>query len=293
VQHAYTAILVIAAAVHVLAADYLGEVQQWRKEREQRLAAPYGWLSLSGLFWLNEGNNRLGSSSGNEVRLPRGFGDNLGAFVRTGERVEFRPGPSSGQVHINGKHATASELRTDKAGQPDEIAIGRLRLQLIDRGGRIGVRLRDPESEFRKNFRGLNWYPVQARYAIKANFKPYSKPRVMTFEAQAGGPQQMTSPGYVEFQLNKRDLRLTPVQEGDELFFIFRDKTSGKTTYPAARFLYSKMPENGTVLLDFNKAYNPPCVFTPYSTCPLPPPENRLPVEVEAGEKLPPSYDSR
>jgi uncharacterized protein (DUF1684 family) len=290
VTRALTAIFLLSATAAMPRADrYLQEIQNWRSLRQERLTAPYGWLSLSGLSWLKQGANQVGFGNGNEVQLPPGFDANAGVFVRTENAVEFRPGRAS-NVAVNGKPAPAvTRLKTDKTGAPDEIAIGRLRLQVIERGDQMGVRLRDPESTFRKKFAGLRWYPPDPKYAVDARFVPYPKPRVMTFDAQAGGKQQMTSPGYVEFQLNGQKLRLTPVQEGNELFFIFRDRTAGRTTYPAARFLYTEMPKNGTVRLDFNRAYNPPCVFTPYSTCPLPPPENRLGIALEAGEMMPPS----
>jgi uncharacterized protein len=148
----------------------------------------------------------------------------------------------------------------------------------------LGVRIKDPESDARRNFKGLHWYPVRPEWKVRARL--VSAPKKIAFEAQAGGKQEMTSPGYVEWEHEGNKLRLTPVTEGDQLWFIFRDKTAGVTTYPAARFLYADAAKDGIVTVDFNRAYNPPCVFTPYATCPLPPPENRLNISVEAGEKM-------
>jgi hypothetical protein len=180
-------------------------------------------------------------------------------------------------------------LKTDKAGGPDIFEIGRLKLHVIERGSKLGVRIRDKESPARLSFRGLRWFPVREAWKVRARFIP--QPREMVFDAQAGDRQHMSSPGYVEWERNGRKFRLTPVIDAGQLWFIFRDKTAGKTTYGAARFLYADLPEDGWVTLDFNKAYNPPCVFTPYATCPLPPPENRLDIAVHAGELMYPGND--
>ena len=149
--------------------------------------------------------------------------------------------------------------------------------------------MKDPRSAARVHFRGLQWFPVKDEWKVRARFVP--QPKKMLFDAQAGDRQEYMSPGYVEWERNGQTLRLTPVTEDNQLFFVFRDATSGKSTYAAARFLDTDPPKDGFVVLDFNKAYNPPCVFTPYATCPLPPPENRLKVAVEAGERMYSGHD--
>ncbi|HYO81157.1 MAG TPA: DUF1684 domain-containing protein [Bryobacteraceae bacterium] len=267
------ALLMVAATD----ASYVEDVEQWRQDREARLRAPYGWLSLAGLSWLKEGPNVAGSGAGVSVELPAGTPGISGTFHRQGHRVTWQP-----------RGGEPRPMRTDKNGEPDVVQIGNVQLTIIERGARLGVRVRDPQSTFRRGFKGLIWYPVDRRWRVRARFVPLK--RSIRFAVQAGDPQVMDSPGYVEWTSGGRRLRLTPVLEGQQLWWVFRDRTSGRTTYPAARFLYSDMPKDGFVELDFNKSYNPPCVFTPYATCPLPPPENRLPVSIEAGEKIPPGH---
>lgn len=257
--------------------SYMGDVERWRAEREQRLRAPDGWLTLIGLFWLEEGENTVGSAETARVKLPAELAARAGVIRKRGARLVWKP--------VEGP---ARAIRTDKSGNPDIISLGRLRLYVIERGTTFGVRIKDDQSKARRTFTHLKWYPVREDWLIRARF--VSAPRKMLFGAQAGDKQPVKSPGYVTWTKDGRTLRLTPVLEENQLFFVFRDTTAGKTTYPAGRFLYSDLPHNGVVTLDFNKAYNPPCVFTPFATCPLPPPENHLPVAVEAGEQ---DYHSR
>ena len=262
---------VLLAAMLLPADDYQAEVERWRAQRQVRLRMPDGWLSLIGLFWLKEGPNPAGSKENSAIQLPPGLPERAGTFVKSAKTVTWQPADNSAK-------------RTLRPDSTDVVKIGRVTLSLINRSGRLAIRVRDPESPARRNFKGLDWFPVDPAWRIQGRFVPAPKP--VTFAATAGGPQKRQSPGYVEFRYKGQKLRLTPVTEDNELFWVFRDRTAGKTTYPAARFLYTDPPRNGVVILDFNKAYNPPCVFTPYATCPLPPPENRLPIEIEAGEKL-------
>jgi hypothetical protein len=178
---------------------------------------------------------------------------------------------------------TTRALRTDTDSSPDIVTLGSLTMFVIERGGRYGIRLKDRNSRFRKEFTGLDYFPLDESYRVQARFVP--EPRKIPVLNILGQTEEMPSPGHVEFELAGRTLRLTPVQDSpDKLFFIFRDLTSGRETYGSGRFLYTNMPKAGRVELDFNKAYNPPCAFTPFATCPLPPKENRLPVRLAAGE---------
>jgi uncharacterized protein len=265
------AALLLLALQLAAAPGYVAEVAQWRAAREEGLRAPDGWLSLTGLFWLQEGANPAGSDEASRVRLPDGLPARAGVIEKDGSRLLWRP-----------EGGASKPLKTDKSGSPDVIQIGRIRLHVIERGTKFGVRMKDPETEARRTFTGLKWFPIREAWRIRARF--VAAPKEMLFDAQAGDKQAMTSPGYVEWEKDGRTLRLTPVLEEGQLFFVFRDTTAGRSTYPAGRFLYADLPKDGFVTVDFNKAYNPPCVFTPYATCPLPPPENRLPVAVEAGE---------
>jgi uncharacterized protein (DUF1684 family) len=271
----------------MIAADaaFESEILSWRKDREARLKAPDGWLSLAGLFWLKTGRTEAGSSPSAAIQLPKRAPARAGWFTLEGEQVSFSAAPGT-TVTINGKPQSTGRLQDDSRGKPDIVEIAGLKLYVIRRGKRLGIRLKDEQSEYRRNFQGLQWYPPRREWLIQARLIPYPQPRKMLFNSQTGDKHEYTSPGYAEFEVGGRKYRLSPVNDEGKLFFIFRDKTAGKTTYPAARYLYTELPVNGRVTLDFNKAYNPPCVFTPFATCPLPPPENRLPIEINAGELM-------
>jgi uncharacterized protein (DUF1684 family) len=178
-----------------------------------------------------------------------------------------------------------AELKPDVPGPADLIKAGTRTMLVIERSGRYGIRVRDTESRYRKGFRGLQWFPVKPEYRVSARLEPYASPLSVSIPTILGVDEVMTSPGLLHFGLQGKQLRLRPVLSGGRLFLIFKDTTAGKSTYPAGRFLYADLPKGGqAVELDFNKAYNPPCAFTPYATCPLPPLENRLAVSIEAGE---------
>ncbi len=265
--------------------SYQTEVEQWRRQREQELKADNGWLTVAGLFWLKEGVNTAGSDAASVVVLPRGPAK-FGEFDFQRGQIIFRPA-SGLAVNVNGKPApAASKLKPDTEGNPDQVQLDGLTIFVIHRGDRYAIRLKDVASKFRKQFTGLHWFPVRQDYCVTAKFVAYDKPKLIAIPNVLGETSQMPSPGHVLFTLNGQSLRLDPVVEEDHLFFIFRDETSGKGTYPPGRFLDAGLAKDGKVLLDFNKAYNPPCAFTPYATCPLPPKQNRLPVRIEAGEQF-------
>lgn len=270
----------LAVNLLVLAADpHTQSVQEWRKKYEEGLKAPYtGWLSVAGLYWLKEGENLAGSTDNNDVVLPRGPAK-AGAFLFDGKTVRYR----------DPKGAIRS-LRTDTSGTPDTLDIEGMRLVAIERNGKFAIRLRDDQSKMRKEYTGSVWYPISSKYKVKAKFIPHPYKRTVNFADHTGNTQKMISPGIVEFTLNGQLLRLEPVEDEGQLFFVFKDKTANKGTYGAGRMLYSPLPVNGIAEIDFNVAKNPPCVFTPYATCPLPPKQNILPIAIEAGEKLPPGH---
>ncbi|HWQ54624.1 MAG TPA: DUF1684 domain-containing protein [Bryobacteraceae bacterium] len=249
--------LLMIAAMLPAADAWRKELEEWRQGRETRLRSETGWLSLSGMFWLREGANTIPKTPVQSFELRNG---RITATVNGAKR----------------------ELRPDSS---DAIEAGGVRVTAIKRGDRYGIRLWDPNSALRRGFKGVRWFPADASYRVDGRF--VAQPRKLPVLNVLGQTEQMESPGYVEFTLAGRALRLVPVLESPDakqLFFIFRDLTSGKETYGAGRFLYSELPRNGSVVLDFNRAYNPPCAFNPYTTCPLPPKENRLPVRIPAGE---------
>ena len=270
---------------------FLKDLEQWRKNRHDRLSSENGWLTLVGLSWLAEGENAFGSDSSNPVPLPEKKAPaKAGVLVLDHGAVKVKVAPGSG-VHLNGKPVEAAEaqaLKSDADGKPDLLSLGDLSFFVIKRGDRFGIRVKDSKSPVRTGFKGVASFPADSTYQVIAEFVPYATPKDIEIPTVLGTSETMQAPGYVKFKLQGKDLTLEPVIEDPkdpQLFFIFRDKTSGKGTYPAGRFLYAAMPKDGKVILDFNRSYNPPCAFTPFATCPLPPPQNRLPIAVKAGEK--------
>jgi hypothetical protein len=260
-----------ALSASAFQASYQAEIGQWRRDREARLTADDGWLTLTGLFWLHPGANSFGKAADSAIVLADGPA-HAGVFTFDGRRVTL------------GMNGATREVKPDSGG--DRVAVGRLSLFVIQRGGRFGIRLKDPQSPYRRQFHGLEYFPANPAWRVTARW--VAAPKKIPILNVLGQTEPSECPGYAEFELGGKHLRLYPILEspGDrQLFYIFRDETAGKETYGAGRFLYSEMPRNGRVVLDFNEAYNPPCSFTPYATCPLPPPENRLGVRIEAGEK--------
>ncbi len=270
-------ICAVLAAALMATSTFDQEIQTWRQKRESKLKADDGWLTVAGLFWLHEGENTTGSEPSSSIALPRGPA-RLGVFEYRGGKVSFHAAP--------GMDVKApAVLRPDtESGGPDLIEVGDITMFVIHRGARDAIRLKDKQSEFRKGFTGLHWYPPKEDFRIAAKWVPYPEPKQMAVPNILGETERQPSPGYAIFKLHGREYQLHPVLEDNQLFFIFKDETSGKGTYPSGRFLYSELASNGQVVLDFNKAYNPPCAFTPYATCPLPPAENRLAAHIEAGE---------
>ena len=264
---------------------YRAEIRAFQAERTAGLQADDGWLTVAGLFWLKPGPNVAGSAPGSDVLLPRKAPARLGVFELKDGRVTFLPDPAA-HVTSAGKHLGTAAFEAPK---DDETAleVRDLRLFVIQREDRFGVRMRDLRSAARRGFTGLKFFPIRPAYRVSATFVPYEQPRKVVVPNVLGQALEMTSPGYVTFTLAGKQLRLEPVYESDErsdLFFIFKDLTSRDATYGAGRFLYAPLPKGGTVDLDFNRAYNPPCAYTDFATCPLPPKQNQLDVRIEAGE---------
>ncbi len=262
--------------------DYRQQVERWRAQHEKELAADDGWLTVAGLDWLKEGENRVGADPTIEIPLPPNSAPARVASIsfHAGQAV-LHPAPGV-PLLLNGKPATQTSLHEDT----DILSINRLKFYVIRRGDRAGLRLKDNDSPERKRFTGLTWYAVDPAWRIHAKFTAWDTPHTLAFANTIGQRETDQSPGYVTFTKDGREYRLEPMLEDGKLFFVFRDRTSGKTTYGASRFLYTDAPKNGFVILDFNRAENPPCAFTAYATCPLPAPQNRLDLAVEAGEKI-------
>jgi len=268
--------------------DIATATRTWQEGRLKRLQAEDGWLSLVGLGWLKEGTNTAGSNGKAEIVFPEGAPKDVGTFTRSGRKVSFQPAAGV-SVTRDGKPFAGGPVQSDDEGRakPDILQMGRLRFQLIDRGERIGVRIKDPEARARKDFKGIPSYPPSDRWRIVARWEPLDPPREIPVPNVLGEIERSPSPGTAIFTVDGKEYRLTPVLEVDnpDLFFIFGDETNRTETYGAGRFLYAQPAKDGTVVLDFNRAYNPPCAFSAFATCPLPPKQNRLALRVEAGEK--------
>lgn len=260
---------------------YRKQIEDYRAKREAALKADGGWLTVTGLFWLKEGDNTLGSDTVNDVVLPDSSPAQFGSIrLDHGTAIFTSSAPS---VTLNGK--PVHQATFGYGNPPDVLSAGPIDLFLIKRNDRFGIRLKDKDSLLRKRFTHISFFPVEENWRVTAKFVAYPSPTKLTFESIIGEQEIMTSPGYVEFEHAGKTYKLLAAAQGKSLFFVIRDQTSGKTTYAASRFLHTDAPKDGVVVLDFNKLENPPCAFTPYATCPLPPPQNRLPIAIEAGEQ--------
>ena len=271
------------------AEEVAAEVRAYREARLGRLTSPTGWLSLVAKAWLSEGASRIGTASDAEIWLdlpnapPR-----LGTVTRHGAEVTFAPAPGVEAV-ARGARFDTLVLRSDADPSPDEVVVGPLRLELIRRGEDFALRVRDPDSPTRRAFAGVPTYEVDRRWWIEARFEPRPAPVSVLLEDSDGRPQTYPSPGDAVFEVDGVSGRLQLLLESDgrRLFVLFADATNRAETYGAGRFLYAPLPVNGRVILDFNKAFNPPCAFTSFASCPMPPTQNRLPFPIPAGEKRP------
>lgn len=262
--------------------------QAWRDRRLMDIGGPDGWASLAGLFWLKEGEAIVGTRGDALVRLPMGSApDVVGKLIRQGDNVRFVSAPGV-RVMLRGYSVTERDLVTDVDDQPDILEVGRVKFWILHRGDRRGVRVRDPEAPERKEFSGIPVYSYNTKFRVIARWEPYDPPRKIAVSDITGGRTEEVCPGRLVFTIDDKECRLETVEDSaaGDLFLMFRDETSGKETYGGGRFLHVTKPTaTGEVLVDFNLAYNPPCAFTPHATCPVPPRQNALPVEIKAGER--------
>jgi hypothetical protein len=285
---AFALVGTFAAGSVVLADDtYLQALAKWRQDRETDLKGDNSWLTVAGLFFLNEGTNSFGSGPLNDIVLPASAPAEAGVLEFDGQKVTLR---ANEPLTVNGASVTRAELRPSGGGKPaDTVTMGPLSFFVHKSGDRLAIRLRDQNSAIRRDFTGLRWFPPNEAYRVTGRFEAYATPKAVRVPNILGDLEPYTAPGVVSFTLNGQPLKLEVYDAGSgenrRFFIVFRDLTSGKETYPSARFLYAERPNaKGEVLLDFNKAYNPPCAFNPFTTCPLPSEQNRLRVRVEAGE---------
>lgn len=267
-------------------AAYLKSVKQERAYRVERLTAADGWLTLIGLHFLKPGESSLGSAKDNDIVLAAGPA-HLGSVILTKDNaVKISLNPAANAL-IDGKSLFAAELDDGAHGKPTLVTVDSISFFVIDRGGKKALRVKDSEAARRKNFLGIDYFPIDPSWRIEAKWVPFEPAREIRIKNILGQESPAVVLGKAVFERDGKTYELTPIQEtpDEPLFFIMSDRTSGTETYGAARFLYSEFPANGKVILDFNRAVNPPCAFTPFATCPLPPKENRLDLAVTAGEK--------
>jgi len=268
--------------------QYLTEIQRWQQKRIDNLKSPTGWLNLAGLFWLQAGENTAGADSANMIIFPKNKApDFIGSFFLQDSVVTFRAQPSINVTH-NDSVISSMVMRNDIEGNPARLTLGTLNWTIIKRGEKYGVRLRDDEHPLLKLFAGIETFPVDSTWRLAAKFEANDPPKIIAVPTVLNTINEEPSPGAFVFNIDGKTYRLdaTGKMTDKELFIIFADRTNGKEAYGAGRFLYVPTPgANGKAVIDFNQAYNPPCAFTPYATCPLPPEQNMLPIRITAGEK--------
>lgn len=265
---------------------YVESVNEWHREREADLKGPDGWLTLAGLFWLQEGENTFGSGPDNSLTFPEGkIPGRAGILTLTGDTVRISINPEV-EVLLDGQPVREGLLYTPEMAEVPKLTHGSLTWFVIKRGNKFGIRLRDLQNDALVHFKGIKRFPVKAEWMVEANLVKHPTPKQIPITNIVGQTSMQNSPGTLIFKLKGQQYQLDALEEGEQLFIIFADKTNGIETYGAGRYLYAAKPgPDGTTMLDFNKATNPPCDFVSYATCPLPPRQNFLPIMIEAGEK--------
>ena len=264
---------------------FLTDLIVWRQDRDASLRRDDGWLSLAGLYWLADGDNSFGAATDSDLFFPAESAPaTIGTFHVGDGVVQVRAAPGV-ELLVDGEPAADAVLVSDADGEPTQIEHGSLLFYLITRNERLGIRLKDRASPLLATFEGMHHYPPAPDWRITGTFEPYDPPKTILVPNILGTPVEEVCPGRVVFEVGGQPYALEPTGEpGEELFIVFGDATNGDTTYGAGRFVKAQWPDKSEVVLDFNRSYNPPCVFTPWATCPLPPPQNRLALSVAAGE---------
>jgi uncharacterized protein len=264
-------------------ATHAAAVEAWRSKHDVDYRRD--WVSIAGLYMLNPGGNSAGSAASNDIVLPKSVPPLLGRFNLSGDVVRFAPAPGTAAT-LKDQVITTETVLHDGKTSAGEVVIGGLRLVVHVSGKRRAIRVRDPNGPLAKGFLGFTWFPIDPSYRVVGRFIKDDAPKALNVPNTFGDDDSYTTEGVVEFTLHGQALRLRPFTTRPKRFyFVFRDASSGAETYETARFLYADLLDDGSVVLDFNLAYNPPCAFNPYTTCPIPLRENRLPVKILAGEK--------
>ncbi|MDR3727241.1 MAG: DUF1684 domain-containing protein [Terracidiphilus sp.] len=272
---------------------YVSTLQQWRLQHAASLSTPDGWLAVVGLEWLKPGDNTFGTATDNSVRIAAQGSAHLGIIHVSQSDLELQApvGGFPADFQVDGHAATNQKIVVD-GPKPTQFTYGTLTFFVIRRGDQTALRIKDSQSPARLDFRGLHWYAPDPSYKIEAEWIPYDEPKRVGIQNVVGIVTPGLVPGVARFKIQDQTITLEPTVQsltGNSLLFVIRDATSGKTTYAASRFLHAELPDHGLlkpgkILLDFNRLENPPCAFTPYATCPLPPASNKLKVALEVGE---------
>jgi uncharacterized protein len=285
-------ILITILGISSMATAETIDLQTFRKEREDSLKK--NWLVVSGLTWLKEGDNSVGSDKKSDVNLPKTTPEHLGRLIFKNKKVTMIFSAARfkdyGAVTLNGKNVVAEKkynMLPDTTGKETTVDIGGVNFHVIERPNGFGIRIKDPNAETLKEFKGLNWWPEKKNFIVEGKWHEIKPEKTLRVPDVLGNVTDEKIDGSVQFSINGEKYELFPTRDKDDLFFVFKDLTAGKTSYGTGRFLTAKIEHGGKVILDFNRAYNPPCAQILYATCPVPPAENALKVAIEAGEKAP------
>ena len=272
---------------------YEQEILQWRIERLANLKAPFGYLNLVGLYWLEDGTTLIGAAADNDIVFPDHAASYVGQLQVSAEGVVLSANPDA-DVHYEGIPVDSILISDDTTGKPVALTHGSLAWTIIKRDGRFALRLRDFEHPALDNFAPLSYYPIDPALRVSAILQPFAEPKILNVNTTiAGLGYRPESPGTLAFEVGAVMHELEAYKSGDRLFLVFADQTSGRETYPAGRFVYTSWPDDeGRTILDFNKSYNPPCAFNAFATCPVASPRNRLKTRIEAGEIYDPETHS-
>ncbi|MFO8235549.1 MAG: DUF1684 domain-containing protein [Bacteroidales bacterium] len=267
--------------------EYKQAIEEWHQERMQNLKADDGWLNLAGLFWIEEGKNTIGSDEANDITFPDKAPKKLGKIYLKDSTINFEAAKNVDIIHEE-KTIQLKEMKSDQEGEPTVLQHKSLKWFIIERDGKYGIRLRDLESDLLDELDSIPTFPIKKEWKIKAEFIPHKEKKTIEVPNVLGNTNEENIPGVLKFEIKGEEYKLHPIGSKASMFLVFGDETNGRETYGGGRFLSVDEPDkNNITYIDFNKAYNPPCAFTPYATCPLPPKGNNLEVKIEAGEKNP------
>ena len=272
---------------------YEQEILQWRTERLANLKAPFGYLNLVGLYWLEDGSTLIGAAADNDIVFPDHAAPYIGELQVSAEGVMLSASPGA-DVRYEGVPVDSILISDDTTGNPVALTHGSLAWTIIKRDARFALRLRDFEHPALDNFAPLVYYPIDPTLRVTAILQPFSEPKILNVDTTIEGlGYRPESPGTLAFEVGGVRQELEAYRSGDRLFLVFADQTSGRETYPAGRFVYTSWPDDeDKTILDFNKSYNPPCAFNAFATCPVASPRNRLKTRIEAGEIYDPETHS-